>query len=71
MRALKAIGAAALGLIAGGAVGFALSEVLAVLLFVLGGGELPEWAPALRYFLPLFAAFGLICAPVLVSRERK
>lgn len=71
MRALKVIGAAALGLIAGGAGGFMLSEMLAVLLLVMGGGELPDWAPVLRYLIPLFAAFGLICAPVLVSGERK
>lgn len=71
MRALKAISVAALGLIAGGAGGFVLSEMLAVLLLVLGSGELPEWAPVLRYLIPLFAAFGLICAPVLFSGERK
>ncbi len=71
MRALKAIGAAALGLVAGGAVGFVLSELVAILLLVLGGGELPAWAPGLRYLIALFAALGLICAPMLVSRGER
>ena len=74
MRALKTVGAAALGLIAGGAGGLVLSELLGVLLLVTGGGDLPVWAPALRYLVPLCAALGLVCAPVLLakgSEERK
>ncbi|MFI6577763.1 DUF5957 family protein [Nocardiopsis sp. NPDC050513] len=65
---LKLIGAAALGLIGGGLVGFALSNVLGIGLLVAGGGMLPSWAPLLRYLIAVCAALGLVAAPMLVAR---
>ncbi|WP_306370956.1 DUF5957 family protein [Nocardiopsis sp. CC223A] len=69
MNGWKALGASLLGLTVGTAAGFVLSEAVTVSLLLLGGGDLPPWAPGIRYLIVVGAAAGLVGGPLPVARR--
>ncbi|MEU0491255.1 DUF5957 family protein [Nocardiopsis sp. NPDC006139] len=68
MNGWKALGASLLGLVVGTVAGFVLSEVVAVALLLFGGGDLPSWAPGVKYLIVVGAAAGLVGGPLLAAR---
>lgn len=69
MNGWKALGASLLGLVVGTVAGFVLSEVVAISLLLLSGGDPPSWARGVKYLIVAGAAAGLVGGPLLVARR--